>query len=134
MAKKTSLIIGLLMALICSDQAFAQMANQGGNSTPIVVPVYRKDRDRTDRPKSPSRQYIDCVYSEGVLSIGFLLPEGEATISVTDLASGASSQYGFDSAEPADIYVGELSAAYIYIETEYGHAYEGEWNIQKKTK
>lgn len=130
MTKKTSLITGLLIALMGTGQMYGQTPSQTTNPTPVVViKIDRSVGKRTDRPKSPSRQYIDCVYSEGALSIGFLLPEGEATISVTDLATGLSSQYGFDSAEPADIYVGELPAAYIYIETEYGHAYEGDWNI-----
>ena len=130
MAKKITLIIGLLIALFGSNTGLAQTTPQPGNSTKIDVPIRGKNpRNKNDRPKSPSRQNIDCIYSDGILSLYFLLPEGEATLTVTDFSTGLSTQYVFDSTEPADIYIGELSAAYIYIETEYGHAYEGEWNL-----
>lgn len=130
MAKKLTLIIGLLIALFGSNTGLAQNTPQTGKTTKVIVTKSNKDiSNKNDKPKSPSRQSIDCIYSDGMLSLYFLMPEGEATLTVTDLSTGLSSQYIFDSTEPADIYIGELSAAYIYIETEYGHAYEGEWNL-----
>lgn len=130
MIKKITLILGLLIAFSWSSIGLAQTTPQTGKTTKVIVTKSKKDIiDKNDRPKSPSRQSIDCIYSDGMLSLYFLLPEGEATLTVTDLSTGLSSQYIFDSTEPTDIYIGELPAAYIYIETEYGHAYEGEWDL-----
>lgn len=130
MVKKITLIIGLLLALSWPSIGMAQNSPQTGKTTKVIVTKSNKDiSNKNDKPKSPSRQNIDCIYSDGILSLYFLLPEGEATLTVTDLSTGLSSQYVFDSTEPADIYIGELPSAYIYIETEYGHAYEGEWNL-----
>ena len=60
MAKKITLIIGLLIALFGSNTGLAQTTPQPGNSTKIDVPIRGKNpRNKNDRPKSPSRQNID---------------------------------------------------------------------------
>ncbi len=130
MTKKITTVIGLGTARLLSDPAFAQTNSQTGTTTPVVIPINRKDLpDKTDRPKSPSRQYINCVYTDGCITVSFLFPEGEATMSVTDLTTGSSSQYMLETSEAIEIYTGILPAAYIYIGTEQGHSYEGEFNL-----
>ena len=79
------------------------------------------------RPKAPSKQHIECWYCDGELSFDFVIPEGECKLYVTDYATGFMTQYVFDSADHADIYVGALpNGGSIEINTTSGHTYYGE--------
>lgn len=77
------------------------------------------------RRRTPSTQQIDCIYADENLYISFAIPEGECNMTVTDLETGLSLQYVFDTDESAEINVGSLSSAYLELETENGHSYEG---------
>lgn len=77
------------------------------------------------RPKMPSQQHIECVYADGTLHFFFAIPEGECLVTVTDSFSGMSTQHSFDSAEPAEVYVGEIQTGCIEILTANGNQYTG---------
>ena len=75
------------------------------NRIPIEV-KYPTIPSNPGRPKVPSKQHIECWYCDGELSFDFVIPEGECTLYVTNYATGFMTQYTFDSADHADVYVG----------------------------
>lgn len=96
------------------------------------LPVYSTSLVETDnetqkphRPKIPTRQMIHCVYQNGSLKFQFVIPEGECQLTVTDMTTGFSRQYVFDSSSVATVHVGVLTQAHIEILTANGHEYEG---------
>lgn len=96
------------------------------------LPVYSTSLVETDnetqkphRPKIPTRQMIHCVYQNGSLKFQFAIPEGECQLTVTDMTTGFSRQYVFDSSAEATVCVGTLTQAHIEISTANGHEYEG---------
>ncbi len=89
------------------------------------IPIDQRNKEKPDRPKMPSMQNIECVYADGTLHFFFAFPEGECLLTVTDSFSGISTQYSFDSAEPAEIFVGEIQTGSIEILTSLGYTYEG---------
>ena len=68
---------------------------------------------------------IYCVYQNGSLKFQFAIPEGECQLTVTDITTGFSRQYVFDSSADATVCVGTLTQAHIEISTANGHEYEG---------
>lgn len=103
----------------------AQNATPPSGSKDIRVVLKTPNKNTANRPKSPSRQSIDCYYSGESLSVSFLYPEGECTMTITDNKTGLSLQYNFSTEEPAEIYTGNLSEAYLEFNTELGNSYEG---------
>lgn len=121
----TSLAFATILAIPVSASAQSY-----GNGNPSMdngksIPIYERGKGSPGRPKMPSQQHIECVYAEGTLSFFFAIPEGECIVTVTDSFSGMSTQHSFDSAEPAEIYVGEIQTGCIEIQTENGHQYTG---------
>lgn len=94
------------------------------SSTSIVIHD-KKEKDTPIRPKSPSRQMIQCIYQDGQLSFSFAIPEGECQLTVTDMTTGFARQYVFDSSAEVSVNVGALTQAHIEISTANGHEYEG---------
>ena len=115
----TCLIVGLPMYADGKDKTTI------GSETPVIVKIeYPKN---PNSPKAPSKQHIECWYCDGELSFDFVIPEGECTLYLTDYATGFMTQYAFDSADHADIYVGSLpNGGSIEINTTSGHTYYGE--------
>ncbi len=106
------------------------IAQTYGNGNPSMdsgksIPIYERGKGNPSRPKMPSMQNIECVYADGTLHFFFAFPEGECLMTVTDSFSGISTQYSFDSAEPAEIFVGEIQTGSIEIQTANGHEYFG---------
>ncbi len=89
------------------------------------VILKEKSKGGYKRPKSPSQQQILCTYENGSLKFQFVIPEGECQLTVTDMTTGFSRQYVFDSSAEATVYVGALTQAHIEISTANGHEYEG---------
>lgn len=121
----TSFVCATLLAIPVSANAQSY-----GNGNPSMdngksIPIYERSKSNPSRPKIPSRQHIECVYTEGTLHLFFAFPEGECLMTVTDSFSGISTQYSFDSAEPAEIFVGEIQTGSIEIQTANGHEYFG---------
>lgn len=121
----TSFVCSTLLAIPVSA-----IAQTYGNGNPSMdsgkhIPIDQRNKEKPDRPKIPSQQHIECVYTEGTLHFFFAFPEGECLMTVTDSFSGISTQYSFDSAEPAEIFVGEIQTGSIEIQTSLGYTYEG---------
>ena len=78
------------------------------------------------RPKAPDRQIITCAYDGETLHLSFIIPEGTATLSVTD-ETLLTSTYQIDTT-PLDVavQVGELFGTIsIEMETEAFNSYNG---------
>lgn len=124
---KTKLKSGLTLALALTlNASFAQVNNSDKTAKePSKIIIERSDKKPLTRPQMPSRQHIECLYAGGSLSFFFAVPEGECVLTVTDSASGISMQYYFDSADSAEIYVGEIETGSINISTANGNEYVG---------
>lgn len=125
MKKKLITLLGL-----CFIGGLSMYADGNYNKTvspDTTVPVRIVYPETKGRPKAPSKQHIECWYCDGELSFDFVIPEGECTLYLTDYATGFMTQYAFDSADHADIYVGSLpNGGSIEINTTSGHTYYGE--------
>lgn len=107
--------------------AIAQIPTNGNPSSGNgkYIPIDKRNKEKPDRPKMPSQQHIECLYADGTLHFFFAIPEGECLVTVTDSFSGMSTQHSFDSAEPAEVYVGEIQTGCIEIQTANGNQYTG---------
>lgn len=96
------------------------MTNQGTTTT-----LKKKvDDNRKGRPNTPDRQQISCYCSDGLLVINFAFSEGECEAYVTDIKSGATHCYAFDSSDQtAEIEIGDIEEFRIEIKTERGATY-----------
>lgn len=93
--------------------------------SPVIIPITKpEDPIKDPRPKAPSAQYIECMYSDGELTFSFAIPEGDCSLALTDEA-GFTAHYYFDSSELSSIYVGDLTFAFIEISTAAGNYYIG---------
>jgi len=113
--------IALTMALIGSIDISAETPK----SELTEIGISKKETGVKHRPKAPSRQHIYCAYGAGTLSFQFTYPEGVCQLRVTDLGTGQTHQYTFDSTTETSVYTGHLTRAYIEISTASGHEYEG---------
>lgn len=94
-------------------------------SNPTNIPIEKGERNPNGRPQLPSRQHVECVYVDGTLHFDFVIPEGEAVLTVTDGLTGISAQYVFDTDAHAEVTIGYLSAASLEIHTDAGNTYTG---------
>jgi len=117
--------VALATLTIASAPAIAQNPSNGTPSLDTGKHIPIKKEKNPGRPKMPSQQQIECVYADGTLHFFFAIPEGECLVTVTDSFSGMSTQHSFDSAEPAEVYVGEIQTGCIEIQTANGHQYTG---------
>ena len=99
--------------------------NEIENDEDITIIVTNPTTNPTVRPKAPSRQRIDCHYTNGILYIQFALSEGICELTVIDTKTGDSQVYYFDSTVGAFINIGNLTSFEIYISTEIGNSYFG---------
>lgn len=123
MVKKFTL---LSLVLLCFSVEFITAQTNSNNQAPkINVILSNKNLGGPKRPKAPSRQQILCIYENEHLNLSFAIPEGECQLTVTDMTTGFSRQYVFDSSAEDTVYVGALTQAHIEISTANGHEYEG---------
>ncbi len=117
----------LATSLLVASTAFSQTSASGNSNEIKNIKIATKEprKDVSNRPKAPSMQHIDCMYADGNLYVTFAIPEGECTMTVTNQETGISLQYMFPTEESAEINVGTISSAYIELNTENGHSYEG---------
>ena len=127
--KRLKLSMCIALAMIFASAPFIKAddkspATDSGDKNIVII---INPKISTGRPKAPSKQHIECWYCDGELSFDFVIPEGECTLYLTDYATGFITQYVFDSADHADIYVGALpNGGSIEINTTSGHTYYGE--------
>ena len=122
--KKVS-CLAVLSALAFSANADAPGASGADNSQQSIPIIIIDKKDKNLRPKLPSRQHVECVYIDGTLHFDFVIPEGEAVLTVTDALTGISAQYVFDTDAHAEVTIGYLSAASLEIHTDAGNTYTG---------
>lgn len=119
----------LAMALFANPVELAASDDLSQIETPInsfikFTPKPYK-QNNPHRPKAPSAQQIFCYYEDGSLTFDFVIPEGDCSVTVTNLSNNHVAAYSISSEDEAVIYVGELSHAYIEVYTATGHEYEG---------
>lgn len=119
--------ISFLMAAfaVSAECGFSQTPSSGVMSPdPVDIPIHHEKGSPT-RPQLPSRQHVECVYVNGTLHFDFVIPEGEAVLTVTDGLTGISARYVFDTDTHAEVTIGYLSAASLEIHTDAGNTYAG---------
>lgn len=124
-AKVVTSIFVMSFLAFSFNSSRAEGSKKDQTPKPVKVEIKKMSQNVSHRPKAPSLQQIDCIYADENLYISFAIPEGDCNMTVTDLATGLSVQYVFDTEESAEIHVGTLSSAYLELETENGHSYEG---------
>lgn len=124
---KTFLKITFSVAFILS--AFTATATDSNttdeNSQPKPVIIQDIPVQPEMRPRTPIVQQIECFYESGYLFFEFYIPEGNCTLIITNLQTGTTKQYNFDSSDETQVYVGVLEEAYIEIITASGNTYGG---------
>lgn len=125
-ATKSRSLLFLLMALFppCALSALGSNSNTNPSSLGRII-IKERLRIPNKRPKAPSAQQIFCYYEDGSLTFDFVIPEGDCSVTVTNLSNNHVAAYSISSEDEAVIYVGELSHAYIEVYTATGHEYEG---------
>lgn len=91
----------------------------------VLIELKENPGNPIGRPKAPSRQRINCHYTNGMLYIQFALPEGNCELTVIDTENESDQIYHFDSTTDAFINIGKLTSFEIYISTEKGNLYFG---------
>lgn len=81
-------------------------------------------KQESQRPQVPSKQRISLDYDGEYLTFGFVVPEGECDVVLTEWYSGAVQTYTIDSTPlSAEIYVGELYESTVTITTAKDNVY-----------
>lgn len=100
--------------------------NQRSNTSLCGATIVLHGKHKTKgRPKAPSKQRIHCMYENGDIHIRFEFSEGQSQMTVTDLDTGFSCEYQFDSSSETTVHIGTLSSARIEVKTANGNEYEG---------
>ena len=78
------------------------------------------------RPKAPSAQVVMASYEDGYVYLNFKYSEGPAVLYVFDFdGTTLRSQHMFSTDSEAAVSIGNVSEAYLLVETSNGHEYEG---------
>lgn len=115
----------LLMVSATSNQIMADNLQSSGKASRTPIVIHQTRMHKGSRPKAPSRQHVECFYEDGIMTVSFLIPEGDCVMTVTDNVNGETSYYDFESGSPVEISVGELDEATIQIDTALGYTYTG---------
>ena len=118
-----------IAAILCTGSLCMADSNQKSQQPPKVpITLVKLNRGTSaSRPKAPDRQVITCAYDDETLHLSFVIPEGTATLSVTD-ETLLTATYEIDTTPlEVSIYVGELfGTVSISMETQSGKSYSGE--------
>lgn len=114
----------LIVLLVSLDFSIKADTNSNPSGTTIII---TPTKPTGNRPKSPSRQEVTCLYIEDSLYINFAIPEGECNLYLYDLTTGETISATFDSYESEPIYIGYHNSAEITIDTQSGNSYSGTW-------
>lgn len=101
--------------------------NKGDKTQRKEVVLAKREPKYNDRPRAPQRHSsVECYYQNGVISIEFETPEGDATFTVTDVMTGDNASTTFNTAVEFNYYIGTTPSTYLLeISTSAGNAYEG---------
>lgn len=108
---------------------FAIMADPSSNSheTHATI-ILEKDHGsgHLKRPKAPDRQVVTCAYDGEVMTLSFVIPEGNATLTVTD-EYGQYITYSVDTSTlNVSVSVGDLKGFItVQLDTERGNHFHG---------
>ena len=94
----TSIRFCLVVLLLVGSATLPFSVIKAGNEADTtLITLQKKSRGLgTQRPKAPDRQQVTCAYDGEVIYLNFAIPEGMATLSVTD-GTGLTAIYNFDS-------------------------------------
>ena len=121
-SKKTKFLVVAFIAMVPAITIYS--GNPG--SSPRTTTLGRNYKGKELKPRVPSRQIIDVVYNEEVLSLTFAYPEGECTLTLTEDATGFMTTHTFDSSDcSAEVYVGNIGPTTLELQTELGQTYTG---------
>lgn len=122
--RRIKFLILMTLVSLCVGVIYAQTAN-----TEKKIPEVRKiplaKRNLPSCPKAPSAQSVECLYDGENLYIEFTLPEGECELEIQDLEN--MSYHTFDSSVMNVISVGRLTEGTLYLTTESGQSYQGDY-------
>ncbi len=92
----------------------------------IALEKHKRDTGKS-RPRAPQRySSVECYYENGMISIQFEIPEGDATFTVTDVVTGDNASTTFNTAVEFSYYIGTEPSTYLLeINTSAGNTYEG---------
>lgn len=117
--------------LIFTSNVFADNEPESTVSSSDGTTILYPPKNRNDKPKMPSRQFITCYYDGENLNLDFAYSEGECEVCVTDITTNFSRFYYIDSSELlSTIYVGEINSSIITVTTSHGHIYTGELYLE----
>lgn len=80
------IVLVLIAIMLLHLPLLSQSSN--GNSKNAVAILLKDPTRNNNRPKAPSKQFIECWYGDGELSFDFTIPEGMCNLNVTDGKSG----------------------------------------------
>ena len=106
MKKFILFIAAFLLPIVC----FAETSNTKQPEKRDKVDLYKYDKDINDksRHRMPARHNdVECFYEDGYLHLTFEYPEGNATISITDIMDTPCLTQQFSTSTPFTIYIGE---------------------------
>lgn len=118
-----------IAAILCTGSLCMADSNQKSQQPPKVsITLVKLNRGTSaNRPKAPDRQVVTCSYDGETLHLSFIIPEGTATLSVTD-ETLLTSIYKIDTAPlEISVSVGELYGTIsIEMVTEMGNRFCGQ--------
>ncbi len=96
---KIFLLVTLMLSI--SIPLFGDENNTDTSNSQVIVISLKKDRGEIigRRPNAPSRQVVMCTYNEGIVSMSFVMSEGECKVIFSDLDSGHSQTCYVDSSD-----------------------------------
>lgn len=121
-------ILFTYLAITCSGMILTMHAENSAQETNQSTITLTKSvrTNPIKRPKAPDHQVITCAYDGEELHFSLMIPEGMATLSVTD-ETILTATYEFDTTPlelsiPVGLLLGLVS---IELETENGNIYTG---------
>ncbi len=114
----------VLAGVICAPAALAD-----DNPTQILI---SETKDKPTKPIRPHDLYepVQCWYEAGVISLYFETSEGMATVTITNLFTGATASWYVSTAlQPATIVMGSEPGTYAIKITTRENTYDGVFTI-----
>ncbi len=126
-------LITKLMFLVLFIPVFSFADNKENKDEPNwdllekYKPISIVHPDSPSKPRMPARYAdIECYYCDGFIYISFDEPEGNASMTIEDVATAEKGIYTFSTLSPYTINIGEVKGTFrLEISTSEGHTYVG---------